>query len=183
MTTAGDVAGPAQHQLDEATCTARTATHQSVQSAQNGTPVPVILASPTVTAECPDEPPEVVAPEWPPRRDWSGEREVIATALALTVGPAAAVEDVPAFGTPEWGAASPSARVLAVLVHLLEVHDRCARAEWVCWDRARQDEDARLTALREASHAISAAVDWSAASRRPSHAELERRRAVVVMPS
>jgi len=103
-------------------------------------------------------------------------------ALTLTVGPWAAREDVPTFGTPTWADASPVARLLATLVHLLAVHDRCARAEWVWTDRARQDEEARLTALREASYAISAAVDWSAASRRPSYAELERRRAVVVVP-
>jgi len=107
-------------------------------------------------------PVDVDVPDWPPRRDWSGERAAILDALALAVGPRAG--------------ASPFARLL---VHLLALHDRCARAEWVCWDRARQDEKARLTALREASHAISAAVDWSAASQRPSHAELERRRAVV----
>lgn len=35
-------------------------------------------------------------------------------------------------------------------------------------------EDAR--ALREASHAVSGALDWSAQAGRPSHAELTRRR-------
>lgn len=47
---------------------------------------------------------------------------------------------------------------------------------------AREDHRAFLVAQREASHAISAAADWTSASRRPSHAELERRRAVVVVP-
>lgn len=103
---------------------------------------------------------------------------MIVDALALTLFPWAGQQDVPEFGTAEWADASPVARLLAALVHLLALHDRCARAEWVCWDRARQDEEARLTALREASHAISAAVDWTATSRRPSHAELVRRRAV-----
>lgn len=107
---------------------------------------------------------------------------MIVDALALTVGPWAAVEDVPAFGTPGWAGASLVARFLATLVHLLEVHDRCARAEWAWTDRASQDEEARLTALREASHAISAAVNWSATDRGLPYAELERRRAVVVMP-
>lgn len=162
----GTGCGPAQHHLDEATCTTRTTTDQS-----NGS-----------TVDCTADQPDVDVPDWPPRRDWSGERAVIVDALDITVGPWAAVEDVPQFGTPEWAGASPLARLLATLVHLLEVHDRCARAEWVWTDRARQDEEARLTALREASHAISAAVDWSAQSQRPSHAELERRRAVVVMP-
>lgn len=182
MTTSRDDAGPAQHHLDEATCTTRTATHQSVQSAENGTPVPVILASPTVTAECPDEQPEVDAPDWPPRRDWSGERAVIVEALALTVGEAASKPDVPAFGSPAWHDASPVARLLATVRHLLDVHDRCSRAEWSWWDRCRQDEEGRLSAQREASHAVSAAVDWSAQSLRPSHAELVHRRAVVVVP-
>jgi len=149
------------------------------------------MTTPTVTAadeceqsspECSDEQSEVDAPEWPPRRDWSGERAVIQEALAHTVSPWAAREDVPPFGTPEWAAASPLARLLATLVHLLDVHDRCARAEWAWTDRARLDEEARLTGQREASHAISAALDWTAASRRPTHAELERRRAVVVVP-
>jgi len=121
-------------------------------------------------------------PDWPPRRDWSGERALIVDALALTVGPWAGKQDVPAFGTPEWADASPLARLLTTLVHLLAVHDRCARAEWVWTDRARQDEEARLTALREASHAISAAVNWSATDRGLPYAELERRRAVVVVP-
>jgi len=126
--------------------------------------------------------PDADVPDWPPYRDWSGERAVIVDALALTVGPWAAREDVPEFGTAEWSGASPLARLLATLVYLVDVHDRCARAEWAWTDRARLDEEARLTAQREASHAISAALDWTAASRRPSHAELERRRAVVVMP-
>ncbi len=100
-------------------------------------------------------------PDWPPHRDWSGERAAIVDALDLTLGPRAD--------------ASPFARLL---VHLLALHDRCARAEWVCWDRARLDEEARLTALREASYAISAAVNWSATDRGLPYAELVRRRAV-----
>lgn len=39
--------------------------------------------------------------------------------------------------------------------------------------------DAELLAQREASHAISEAVDWSAVAMAPSHAELKRRRGVV----
>ncbi len=170
MTTARDDAGPAQHHLDEATCTTQTATYENAQSADNGTTVPVIPA------------PEMDAPDWPPSRDWSGERAVIVDALALAVAVAAGNPDAPEFGTPTWADASPTARLMAVLVYLLAVHDRCARAEWAWTDRARQEEESRLTAQREASHAISAAVDWTAVSRRPSHAELERLRAEVVMP-
>jgi len=127
----------------------------------------------------------VEVPEWPPHRDWSGERAVIVDALvyeAKRSGPWADTQDVPTLGTPEWADASPVARVLSVLVHLLAVHDRCARAEWAWTDRARLDEEARLIAQREASHAISGALDWTAQSRRPSYAELRRRRAVVVVP-
>ncbi len=142
----GDGCGPALFDQDEAQSTTQTATDHSEPSA----------------SECTAGQSDVDVPDWPPHRDWSGERAAIVDALALAVGPRAG--------------ASPFARLL---VHLLALHDRCARAEWVCWDRARLDEEARLTALREASYAISAAVDWSAASRRPSHAELERRRAVV----
>ncbi len=166
MTNRSD-AGPARLDSDEAACTARTTTDQS-----NGS-----------TLDSTAGQSDVDVPDWPPRRDWSGERAVIVDALAITVGPWAGAQDVPAFGTPEWTDASPLARLLAALVHLLAVHDRCARAEWVWTERARREEEARLTALREASHAISAAVDWSAQSRRPSHAELERRRAEVVVPS
>lgn len=150
----------------EATAPTQTATDEGFQS----------------TSDCIAGQPDVDVPEWPPRRNWSGERAVIVDALALTLGPWAAREDVPAFGTTRWADASPVARVLSVLVYLVDVHDRCSRAEWAWTDRARQDEEVRLTALREASHAISASLDWSAQSQRPSHAELERRRAVVVVP-
>jgi hypothetical protein len=57
----------------------------------------------------------------------------------------------------------------------LENFDRAEVAAWRIDDEA---ERAYLLAQREASYAISAALDWSAQSRRPSFAELQRRRGV-----
>ncbi len=54
------------------------------------------------------------------------------------------------------------------------------RAESAAFLIAEQIERDRLLAQREASYAVSAALDWSAQSRQPSHAELVRRRSVVV---
>ncbi len=54
------------------------------------------------------------------------------------------------------------------------------RAESAAFLIAEQIERDRLKAQREASLAVSAAIDWSAQSRRPSYAELVRRRSVVV---
>jgi len=44
---------------------------------------------------------------------------------------------------------------------------------------AEEHRRAELLAQREASYAVSEALDWSAQSRQPSHAELVRRRAVI----
>jgi len=54
------------------------------------------------------------------------------------------------------------------------------RAESAAFLVAEQIERDRLKAQREASWAVSEALDWSAQSRQPSHAELVRRRSVVV---
>ncbi len=54
------------------------------------------------------------------------------------------------------------------------------RAESAAFLIAEQIERDRLLALREASYAVSTALDWSAQSRQPSHAELVQRRSVVV---
>ncbi len=53
------------------------------------------------------------------------------------------------------------------------------RAESAAYLIAEQIERDRLKAQREASYAVSAALDWTEQSRRPSHAELTRRRSVV----
>lgn len=92
---------------------------------------------------------------------------------------------LPELGTPEWVAADAAAKSAAAYVAVLHYLDAAAMASLVgARDRrvAREDHREFLIAQREASYAISAAVDWTAQSRRPSHAELERRRAVVVVP-
>ena len=53
------------------------------------------------------------------------------------------------------------------------------RAESAAWCIAEEHRRAELLAQREASYAVSAALDWTEQSRRPSYAELTRRRAVV----
>lgn len=86
---------------------------------------------------------------------------------------------LPELGGPDWVAASDTMKLASAFAALLAYMDAAAFTTLVL---ARDRRDAPGNALRQASHAISAAVDWSAASRRPSHAELDRRRAVVVMP-
>lgn len=53
------------------------------------------------------------------------------------------------------------------------------RAESAAFLIAEEHRRAELLAQRQASYGVSAALDWSAQSRRPSHAELARRRAVI----
>jgi len=53
------------------------------------------------------------------------------------------------------------------------------RAESASWCIAEERRRAELLAQRQASYAVSEALDWSAQSRRPSHTELERHRAVI----
>ncbi len=70
----------------------------------------------------------------------------------------------------------PHASREAVEVFALRHFDRAESAAFCIAEEHRRD---RLLAQREASLAVSAAVDWTAASKRPSYAELTRRRAVV----
>jgi len=53
------------------------------------------------------------------------------------------------------------------------------RGEAAAFLIAEEHRRADCAAQRQASHAIADALDWSAQSRRPSHAEMERRRAVI----
>ncbi len=53
------------------------------------------------------------------------------------------------------------------------------RAESAAWCIAEQHRRDALTAQRMASYAVCEAEDWTAASKRPSFAELTRRRAVL----
>ncbi len=88
---------------------------------------------------------------------------------------------VPQLGTAEWehlddgdprkvGAVFAAAREWATITSI---------RRWTVLDAPRQAEVERLTLQREASYAVSEALDWSAQSRRPSHAELVRRRSVI----
>lgn len=70
---------------------------------------------------------------------------------------------LPRLGSEQWDDAPVLARV-AVLLVLAEGHVVC------------DPERAVRQRLREMSYDVSAAHDWSAASRRPSHAALARRR-------
>ena len=83
---------------------------------------------------------------------------------------------LPELGSAEWTAATDTVKRAAAFAALLAYLDAAAFGSLVA---ARDRRDAPGNALREASHAISAAVDWTALSRRPTHAELVRRRAVV----
>jgi hypothetical protein len=83
---------------------------------------------------------------------------------------------LPELGSSQWVEAPDSVRLATCFAALLSYVDAATFASLVL---ARDQRDAPGDALRQASHAISAAVDWTAASRRPSHAELVRRRAVV----
>ncbi len=58
----------------------------------------------------------------------------------------------------------------------LREFDRAESAAFCIAEGHRRDA---LQAQREASYAVSAALDWTAVSRRPSHSQLQRRRSVV----
>ncbi len=86
---------------------------------------------------------------------------------------------LPELGSAEWTAATDTVKLASAFAALLAHTDAATFTSLVL---ARDRREAPGNALRQASHAISAAVDWTAASKRPSHAELTRRRSVVVMP-
>lgn len=96
--------------------------------------------------------------------------------LAPAVERARAAGPLPRPGSAEWLAASEVVRTASVFAELLEHRQARAMMCLAAWDRR---ERAAGDALRQASHAVSGADDWTAVSRRPSHAELVRRRAVV----
>ena len=70
----------------------------------------------------------------------------------------------------------PHATRGAVEVFALRHFDRAESAAFLIAEQHRRDA---LTAQRMASYAVCEAEDWTAASKRPSYAELTRRRAVV----
>ncbi len=61
----------------------------------------------------------------------------------------------------------------------LREFDRAESAAFLIAEQIERDE---LKAQREASYAVSAALDWGQQSGRPSFATLQRRRSVVVKP-
>ena len=73
---------------------------------------------------------------------------------------------VPGVGSTQWWAASATTRIAGFLV---------VGEAWLVHDPER----AIAERFRELSHDLSGALDWSAASRRPSAAELQLRRAEV----
>ena len=88
---------------------------------------------------------------------------------------------IPQLGTAEWEHLDDGdpRKVGAVFVAAREWTTITSLRRWTVLDAPRQAEVERLTAQREASYAVSAALDWSAQSRHPSHAELVRRRSGV----
>ncbi len=86
---------------------------------------------------------------------------------------------IPQLGTAEWEqlADGDPRKVGAVFVAAAEWATITSLRRWVVLDAPRQAEVERLTRQREASYAVCEALDWK--SRRPSYAELQRRRSVV----
>jgi len=110
------------------------------------------------------------------------ELEVVRAYLLPAVDRAREAGPLPTSGSAAWSDAGDDVKIAAVFAEFLELRQARVLSSLVsARDRreARENHREFLIAQREASHAISAAVDWSAASRRPSHAELEQRRAVV----
>ncbi len=70
----------------------------------------------------------------------------------------------------------PHATREAVEAFALRHFDRAESAAFLIAEQHRRDD---LTAQRMASYAVCEAEDWTAASRRPSYAELQRRRGEV----
>jgi len=94
----------------------------------------------------------VSAPKWPDDpRDWLGRQEAVRRWM-----PYASRGALECFAWTEFNRADTAT------FHIIDERER-----------------ADLLAQRQASLAISAAIDWTAVSRRPSHAELQRRRSVV----
>ena len=87
---------------------------------------------------------------------------------------------IPQLGTAAWEHLDDGdpRKVGAVFVAAREWTTITSLRRWTVLNAPRQAEAERLTAQREASYAISEALDWTSA--RPSHAELVRRRSVIV---
>ena len=88
---------------------------------------------------------------------------------------------IPQLGTAEWEHLDDGdpRKVGAVFVAAREWTTITSLRRWTVLDAPRQAEVERLTAQREASYAVSAALDWGKQSGRPSFATLQRRRSVI----
>lgn len=113
------------------------------------------------------------APEWLSRSTCAHR------VLDPLIAQAREVCELPDVGTEAWEQAEPII-IYGAAFELLLRHLDAASMRLVVDARDRRERPLRV--LREASYEISAALDWAAESRRPSHAELERRRAEVVVP-
>ncbi len=105
----------------------------------------------------------------------------IADYLGLKIAQCEAQGPIPQLGTLEWERLDyGDARKLgAVFVAAREWATITSLRRWKVLDEPRQAEVERLTRQRESSHAVCEAVDWTAVSRQPSHADLVQRRSVV----
>jgi len=103
--------------------------------------------------------------------------QVVRAWLLPAVERARAAGPLPELGGPEWTAATDTVKLASAFAALLGYLDAATFTSLVL---ARDRRDAPGHALRQASHAISAAENWTALSRRPTHAELVRRRSVIV---
>jgi len=105
----------------------------------------------------------------------------IADYLGPKIAQCEARGSIPQLGTAEWEHLDDGdpRKVGAVFVAAREWTTIDSLRRWTVLDAPRQAEVERLTAERMASIEVSQAEDWDAASRRPSHSELQRRRSEV----
>jgi len=106
---------------------------------------------------------------------------VIADYLGPKITQCEAGGPIPELGTAEWEHLDDGDphKIGAVFVAAREWTTITSLRRWVVLNAPRQAEVERLTRQREASYAVCEAEDWTAASKRPSYAELTRRWAVV----
>jgi len=115
-----------------------------------------------------------------PHVDYSGpvfRQQAVRAYLDPIVERARSAGPLPELGSAEWTAATDPVKLASAFAALLAYMDAATFTSLVL---ARDRRDAPGNALRQASHAISAAENWTAVSRRPTHAELVRRRSVIV---
>ncbi len=106
----------------------------------------------------------------------------IADYLGPKIAQCEARGSIPQLGTAEWehlDGGDPR-KVGAVFVAAREWTTITSLRRWKVLDEPRQAETERLTTQREASHAVSTALDWTKQAGRPSFAVLQRRRGVIV---